>query len=243
MNMFREKINLPTSQLRVKDLVVTVVRKRVKNINLGIYPPNGEVRVSAPLRCSDDVIVVAVTSRLSWIKSKQAALLKRPLSVAKQMVSGESHYVMGQLHELLLIEQPGSPKLMSTSEATLLLYVRPGTDREKRKRILDDWYRDQLRIHVPPLLAQWQDVIGVQVNEWRIRKMKTRWGSCNIRDKRIWLNLQLAKTPPASLEYVLVHELIHLLERYHNRRFWSLVERYIPDWRERREELKGFSDE
>lgn len=222
----------------VHDLVVDVQKKRVKNINLAIYPPDGRIRVSAPLKCSDETIHAVIGARLEWINKKRTALLARPAPAAVEMVTGETIYFSGQQYPLVVVEKSGAARLQMRN-GTIELTVSPGTSTEKKISILDQWYRQQLQASIPRLLIKWQPIIGVTIHEWRIRRMRSRWGSCNIIDRRIWLNLELAKMSPTYLEYVLVHELTHLLERYHNARFWSFMDRFLPHWRELRRELKS----
>ncbi len=153
------------------------------------------------------------------------------------MVSGESHYFAGRRYRLDVVTRPGRAAMRLRNNTTIELAVPPDADREARERILERWYRAQLRQRIPPLLEKWQPVIGVQVNEVRIKKMKTLWGSCNIKARRIWLNLELMKKSPQCLEYILVHEMVHLLERHHNERFQQFMDHFLPDWRMRRDEL------
>lgn len=229
---------MKTSTLLVQDVEITVVRKGVKNINLAIYPPDGRVRVSAPQHFSDELIRSVIVSRLAWIKTRRASLLARPMPHSREMVSGESQLVFGREYTLVVIEQPGRANSVAIDGERLVLRVQPGTTTERKSEILYEWYREQLKIRIPLLLKQWQPVIGVEAREWRIRRMKSRWGTCNISDKRIWLNLELARMSPACLEYVLVHELVHLLERSHNKRFWGFMDIFLPGWRNIRAELK-----
>jgi len=229
---------LKTYSLVVHDLVVTVQKKRVKNINLAIYPPDGRIRISAPLRCSEETISAVIGARLDWIAKKRAAFLARPYQAELAMVTGEMIEFSGQRYPLVVVEKScvGGLRIV---DGTMECTVMPGASTEKKISILHEWYRRQLQSSIPDLLVKWQPIIGVTINEWRIRRMKSRWGSCNIIDRRIWLNLELAKMSTHCLEYVVVHELTHLLERYHNARFWSLLDRFLPDWRELRRELKG----
>lgn len=229
--------------LRVHDIEVEVVRKRVRNVNLTVYPPDGRVRVSAPHHCSDDTIRTVLIARLSWIRKKQELLRARPLQSSPRTVTGDTHMVFGEKYRLAVIESSCRPQVVATAENVLLLQVRPGSSGEKRAVILNQWYREQLQSRIPSLMEKWQPVIGVEVSEWRIKKMKTRWGTCNIEKKRIWLNLELAKMSVACLEYVLVHELVHLLERYHNARFHGFMDRFLPHWRTIRAQMKGHPPE
>ncbi len=223
--------------LVIQGLKVEVTRKNIKNLHLGVYPPDGHVRVSAPLHLDDETIRLAVISRLGWIHRHQQQFARQERQSKREMVSGESHYFAGRRYRLDVIVQPGRPRVRLRNSTTLELIVPPNTDRDARERLLERWYRAQLRQRIPPLLEKWQPVIGVQVNEVRIKKMKTLWGSCNIEARRIWLNLELIKKPPQCLEYILVHEMVHLLERHHNDRFRDLMDQFLPHWRLLRDEL------
>ena len=224
-------------QITIGDLTVEVVRKDIKNLHLGVYPPNGRVRVAAPLVISDEAVRLAVIGKLGWIKRQQARFEAQPRQSQREMVNGESHYFLGRRYRLRVLAYTGPPRIRCSGADFLDLFVRPETTVEQRQRVLDCWYREQLRERIPPLLEQWQSMLGVRVAEWGIKKMKTRWGSCNIRARRVWFNLELAKKPMRCLEYVVVHELMHLLERNHNTRFKTLMDRHLPMWRTCREEL------
>jgi predicted metal-dependent hydrolase len=224
-------------RITVGGLTVEVVRKNIKNLHLGVYPPNGRVRVAAPLVVSDEAVRLAVIGKLGWIKRQQAKFADQPRQSQREMVNGESHYFLGQRYRLRVLAYTGPPRIRCSGADFLDLFVRPETTVEQRQRVLEDWYREQLRGRIPALLEQWQPVLGVAAAEWGIRKMKTRWGSCNIRARRVWFNLELAKKPARCLEYVVVHELVHLLERNHNARFKALMEQHLPTWRACREEL------
>jgi predicted metal-dependent hydrolase len=210
---------------------VQVVRKPIKNLHLAVCPPDGHVRVSVPLHITDDNVRLAVISRLSWIKQQQAAFEAQPRQSEREMVNGESHYVFGQRYRLDVIERRGRHAICLKSPSTLQLVVNPGTRPSNRAKVLKEWYRQQLKARIPDLLAKWQPLIGHSVSAWGVKKMKTKWGSCNIQQQRIWLNLELAKKPMDCLEYVLVHELVHLLERHHGDRFKALMDEFLPHWR------------
>lgn len=221
----------------IRDIPVQVVRKPIKNLHLGVYPPDGQVRVSAPQHLTDDNIRLAVISRLSWIRKQQAAFQAQPRQSEREMVSGESHYLFGQRYRLEIVERRGCHEVVVKNNSTLQLFVNPGTTTANRTRVLTEWYRQQLKARIPALLEHWEPIIGQQVTAWGVKKMKTKWGSCNIQQRRIWLNLELAKKPSECLEYVVVHELVHLLERHHNDRFKALMDEYLPPWRIRRDLL------
>lgn len=222
--------------LEIQGLAVTVRRKAIKNLHLAVYPPDGRVRVSAPLAMSDDAVRMAVVSRLGWIRRQQARFAAQARQSEREMVRGESHYVWGHRCRLE-IEERDAPPQVRVSGRRLILQVRPGAKAEKRRAVLGEWYRAELRARLPELIARWEPVIGVRVAEWRIKRMKTRWGTCNVEARRIWLNLELAKKAAHCLEYILVHEMVHLLERHHNERFCALMDQFLPQWRLYREEL------
>ena len=224
-------------RIHVCGLSVEVVRKNIKNLYVGVYPPNGWVRVSAPLRLDDEAVHRAVFSRLGWIRRKQAEIGRRVLQPRREFITGESHFFEGRRYRLEVIEHTGPAAVRLSGEATLAIFVRPGADRAKRESVLDRWYRRQLRGRLPALLAKWEPQVGERVAEVRIRKMRTLWGSCNVVARRIWLNLELVKRPAPYLEYVLVHEMVHLIERRHNERFWSLMDGFLPQWRRHKQEL------
>jgi predicted metal-dependent hydrolase len=232
---------IESGPLRVGDLTVEVVRKHIKNVHLRVYPPDGRVRVSAPLALTDEAIRLLVASRLGWIHRKRSALRLRERSSDHRLISGEHHYYRGRRYRLDVIEHAAPPGVTIRDGSILQLRVRPGTDRRQRERTLGQWYRRRLTAAIAGLLEKWQARIGVAVAECRVKKMKTRWGTCNPAARRIWLNLELAKRPEACLEYVLVHEMVHLLERSHNARFDSYMDRFMPQWRAHRDLLSGAS--
>jgi len=223
--------------LVVAGIPVEVVRKAIKNLHLGVYPPHGRVRVAAPLVISDEAVRLAVIDKLGWIRRQQAKFAAQPRQSQREMVTGESHYFLGRRYRLRVHEQDAPPRVALRGIASLDLFVRPGTPAEQREAVLLRWYREQLKALIPPLLEKWQPLLGVQVAAWGIKRMKTKWGSCNPTARRVWFNLELAKKPVPCLEYILVHELAHLLERHHNERFAALVAAHVPQWRQYRELL------
>ena len=224
-------------RLDVRGTAVRVVRKPIKHLHLGVYPPDGRVRVAAPPHVDDDAVRLAVVMRLGWIRRRQAEFERQARQSRRELVTGESHYVDGRRCRLDVIERDGPREVRLTGSSTLTLRARPGDDRDARDAVLQRWYRRRLRDRLPALLAQWEPRVGVAAADVRIRRMKTRWGSCNPHARRIWLNPELARKPPACLEYVLVHELVHLIERRHTDRFRALMDRFLPRWRQRRDEL------
>ena len=224
-------------RIDVRGIPVTVVRKEIKNLHLSVYPPDGRVRISAPLRLDDEAIRLAVVSRLAWIRRKRAEFERQDRQSRRDFVSGESHYFEGRRYRLDVVESHAPVGIDLRNNSWMEMRVRPSTRRDRREAILYQWYRAQLRERIPGMVTKWEPRIGVAVADWRIRRMKTRWGTCNAKAGRIWLNSELAKKPVACLEYVVVHEMVHLIERKHNDRFRSILDRVMPRWRMHLEEL------
>ena len=223
--------------IEVRGLPIEVVRKDIRNLHVGVYPPGGRVRVAAPLRLDDDAVRLAVISRLGWIRRQQADFEQQERQSQRELATGESHYFQGRRYRLDVIEHDGPPSVCLPSNTTMEMRVRPEAKRDKREAVLQQWYRGRLRAQIRPLLDKWETKVGVMVAEVCIKRMKTRWGSCNAPARRIWLNLELVKKSPSCLEYILVHEMVHFLERRHNERFRELMHTLMPTWRLCREEL------
>lgn len=214
----------------IDGIEIAVIRKPIKNLYIRVLPPEGAVQITAPRFVSTAEIRAFAQSRIPWIQAHRRALADRPRPAERQFCSGEVCWVWGQRCFLEVEERTGRPRAELQGER-LLLYVPGGSTREDRESALDGWYRAQLQEAVPEVLARCQERVGVRAAEWRIRKMRTRWGTCNPAKRRIWLSLQLAEKPPECLAYVVTHELVHLLERTHNQRFWSFMDRFYPNWR------------
>ncbi len=225
-----------SSRLRLGKIDIEVVQKDIRNVHLSVHPPAGRVRIAAPAHMKLDTIRVFAISKLDWIKQQQAKLRKQDRETPRDYVDRESHYVWGKRYLLKVIEQDAAPRVELTPR-TLRLHVRPGTDRQRRRIILEGWHRQQLHEAVPLLLAHWEPVLGVKVARYFVQHMKTKWGSCNSPRRTIRVNTELAKKPAQCLEYIIVHELVHLLEPSHNTRFVALMDRFMPDWRARRQLL------
>ncbi len=223
--------------LGIRGIPVEVVHKTIKNLHIGVYPPSGRVRVAAPQHLDDEAVRLAVVSRLGWIRRKQTEFEQQERQSQRELVTGESHYFKGRRYRLKVLEYDGRPAIHLLNNTTMELRTRPGDDRDTRETVLYQWYRCQLRNQLPALLAKWERKAGVTVEDLRIRKMKTRWGTCNIEAKRIWLNLELVKKPASCLEYIMVHEMVHLRERAHNERFRALMDQLLPQWRLHRDVL------
>ncbi|SON59586.1 hypothetical protein MSIMFI_01070 [Mycobacterium simulans] len=192
--------------------------------------------MAAPWRLDDDLVRLAVIERLPWIKKQRKQLHDAQRQSEREMLTGESHHVWGVRHRLKVVERPGRPHF-ETDADRLILYVPEGTSPEQRRSLLDQWYRQQFRLALPTLIAKWEPVLGVTVPRWSLRRMKTKWGSCNRESRHIWFNVELAKKHPDCLEYIAVHEMTHYLERNHGERFTKLMDGLMPDWRARRDQL------
>jgi predicted metal-dependent hydrolase len=227
------------SVLTIRGLKVDVARKNIKNLHLGVYPPSGRVRVAAPLHVSDDAVRLAVIGKLAWIRRQREKFTKQSRQTEREAVTGESHYLFGRRYRLNVIEGEGRQHVELRTKTKMELHVRPGATTDQRLAVLERWYRRQLGEVLEPMLAQWQTAIGVTPTFWGIKRMKTKWGACNHHDGRIWLNSELAKKPVGCIEYIVVHELVHLLEPTHNARFIELMDRFLPDWRSRRDHLNS----
>lgn len=223
-------------QMQLGGIVVDVVFKNIKNVHLSVYPPSGKVRISAPLRMNADTIRVYAISKLDWIKQQQNKLRAQERETPREYLDRESHYVWGKRYLLKVVEQDVAPAV-ELKHSKLLLRIRPGSGEEKKQAVLEEWYRQQLKEAVPPLIEKWQPLMGVNVERFFVQRMKTKWGSCNHGSGTIRLNTELAKKPWECLEYIVVHEMTHLLEPTHNQRFVALIDQFMSKWRFHREEL------
>jgi predicted metal-dependent hydrolase len=226
-------------QITVSGISVQVVRKPIKNLHLGVYPPEGRVRIAVPLAMSDNAIRLAIVGKLAWIKRQRARFEAQPRQPRREMVSGESHYFLGRRYRLRIVLENGPAKVFIRNRSTIELHIARQATAAQREKTLRNWYRQQLRSLIPPLLANWQSILGLRVSEWGIRRMKTKWGTCNPKAGRIWLNLELAKKPRQCLEYIVVHEMAHLITRYHDDRFVAIMSRHLPHWERYRDELNA----
>lgn len=227
-----------SAYLSVRGIDIDVVYKDIKNLHIGVYPPLGRVRVAAPSRLDDDQVRLAVIQRLPWIKRQREQLRAAPRQSEREMLTGESHYVWGIRRRLKVVERPGRAHIEPDGER-LVLYVPAGTPTDKRRECLDRWYREQIRHQLPALITKWEQCLDVSVPKWTIRRMKTKWGSCNRESRHLWFNVELAKKHPNCLEYIVVHEMTHYFERNHGERFTKLMDSHLPDWRSRRDQLNG----
>jgi predicted metal-dependent hydrolase len=213
-----------------------VVLKDIKNIHLSVYPPTGRVRISAPTRTSIDTIRVFAISKLGWIRQQQSRFQRQERESPREYLDRESHYVWGKRYLLKLVYENAAPDV-ELKHRRMCLRVRPGTTDERKQAVLDEWYREQLKKAVPPLIAKWEPIMGVKVGRVFVQQMKTKWGSCNTNSGNIRLNTDLARKPRECLEYIVVHEMAHLLVRHHNDRFIGLMDQYMPNWKLLRQTL------
>jgi len=218
------------------EISVEVVKKDIKNIHLSVYPPTGTVRISAPLRMNLDTIRVFAISRLGWIKKQQQKLKKQEREAPRNYLDRESHYLWGKRYLLKVVEEDAAPRV-ELKHKKIILQVRSETSRDKKKAILEEWYRERLKEAIPTLIAKWEKLMNVKVKRFFVRRMKTKWGSCNPSNKSIRLNTELAKKLPDCLEYIVVHEMAHLREPTHNSRFIALMDSVMPKWEFYREML------
>jgi hypothetical protein len=230
-------VTIERQQIEVGGISVEVVRKQIKHLHVGVYPPHGRVRVAAPLRLDDEAVRLAVVSRLGWIRRQQVGFEQQDRQSQRELVPGESHYFLGRRYLLDVVKSAGAPTVRLADNTTMRLQVRPGAGRDARDAVLQRWYRRRLREQIPDLVAKWEPRVGRTIADVRIKRMKTRWGSCNAEARRIWLNLELAKKPVSCMEYILVHEMVHLIERQHTERFREVMHELMPTWRICRDEL------
>ena len=222
------------AQIHLGEIAVDVVLKDIKNIHLSVHPPAGKVRIAAPLRMDLDTIRVFAITKLDWIKRQQKKLRKQERETPREYLDRESHYVWGKRYLLKLVEKEAAPSV-ELKHNKMILQLRPDASHEKKQEVLDAWYREQLKLVLPPLIAKWEKVVGVKAGKVFVQKMKTKWGSCSPGAGNVRLNTDLAKKPLHCLEYIVAHELTHLLERHHNERFTALMDAHMPQWRQCRE--------
>jgi predicted metal-dependent hydrolase len=208
------------TQIKLDDIAVDVVQKDIKNIHLSVYQPTGKVRISAPLRMDIDTIRVFAITKLGWIKSQQKKVLEQERETPREYLDRESHFVWGKRYLLQIVEKDAAPEV-ELKHNQMMLRIRPGTSPETRQVILEAWYREKLKEAVPVLIAKWEPLVGVKVGRFFVQRMKTKWGSCSPGSRSLRLNTELARKPPECLEYIVVHEMVHLLEPTHNNRFIS----------------------
>lgn len=232
-------MSIKLNNIVIADIDIEVLQKKIKNIHLSVHPPNGRVRLAVPEKMDEEAIRIFAISKLSWIKKQRSKFLVQERQSPREFLSGESHYFLGDRYLLNLLETKGKQCVEIKNKKDIDLYVRKNSTKEKREKIMTEWYREELKKIIPGYIKKWETIMGVEVEEWGVKLMKTRWGSCNINAKRIWINLELAKKNPRCLEYIVVHEMTHLLERKHNDRFKAYMDKFLPNWRSIKAELNG----
>jgi predicted metal-dependent hydrolase len=226
------------SQITVGEVTVDVVHKDIKNVHLSVHPPTGQVTISAPVHMNLETVRLFAIARVGWIRQQQDKLNQQDRETPREFVNRESHYVWGERYLMKVIEAEAPPAI-ELKHSRMVFQIRPGTDTDKKKELLDGWYRAQVRESIQPLLATWEQRIGVKASGVSVRRMKTKWGSCNPTAKTILLNTDLAKKPRECLEYIVVHELVHLVEPTHNERFTTQMDQHMPKWRSHRQLLNS----
>jgi predicted metal-dependent hydrolase len=216
--------------LKLGSLAIDVVKKDIKNVHLSVYPPEGKVRISAPLRMSSENIRLFAISKLQWIRTQQGKIVNQEREAPREYLQRESHYLWGKRY-LLDVVEADCPSRIEIRHRKIVLQIRPASSAERRRELLEDWYRTQLRAAVQPLILKWERAMDVNVEKVFVRRMKTKWGSCSPSSASVRFNTDLAKKPPECLEYIVVHELAHLIEPTHNDRFTALLDRMMPNWR------------
>lgn len=228
------------TKIIIDDIEIEVIKKNIKSIRLSVHPPNGEVKVSASKRVTDESIRLFVVSRLSWIKKQRLRFENQEKIPEMEYISGESHYYFGERYLLNVIYgSSNKSKVEIRNDEYIDLHVKIGSNKEKKEKAIKEWYRKRLKDSIPPIIEKWEKLMDLKVNDWGVKQMKTRWGTCNINAKRIWINLELAKKPPHCLEYIVVHEMAHLIEPGHGERFKAIMDQYYPSWRNVKAELNG----
>jgi predicted metal-dependent hydrolase len=224
------------TRIQLGDIPVDVIRKDIKNVHLSVHPPTGRVRIAAPERMSLDTVRVFAIAKLPWIKKQQRKLREQERETARDYIDRESHYVWGKRY-LLKVVEADRPATVELSHGRMILRVRRGMAKAKRQAIVEEWHRELVRKAVPPLIEKWQRLMGIRVKRFFVQRMKTKWGSCNDRGGSIRLNTDLARKPVECLEYIVLHEMVHLLESTHNARFMTLMDQFMPKWQSYRDVL------
>lgn len=222
--------------VRIGEVVIALTRKDIRHVHLSVHPPLGRVSLVAPTGTRLEVARAYAISKLGWIREQRAKLQGQARETPRRFVERESHYLWGRRYLLSVVEADAKPSVR-LGHRKITLRVRPGSSRAKREEVMHDWHKALLHEVVPRLIGKWEAKLGVTVSGCFLQRMKTKWGGCNHRAGNIRLNTELAKKPKDLLEYVVVHEMIHLIEPTHSERFMALISRHYPAWREARAEL------
>lgn len=226
-------------EIKISDLSIEVEQKAIKHMHLAVYPPDGRVHLSMPDYLSIEDARAFVWSRITWIRKQQKEVLTHERQPERQYISGEGHYLFGKLYELIVVREEAAPRC-EVSDEQITLYVRPEAELESRKQVMKEWYRQQLKEYLTSAVARWCSLLGVTDASWEVRQMTSKWGSCVTRKQHILFNLELARVPKLCIDYVILHELVHLQVHNHNKQFEATMSRYMPQWRERKKELNNF---
>ena len=226
--------------ISISDISAEIEWKNIKNVHLTIYPPNARIHVSAPLAMTEEAVRLFLITKQSWIRKQVSLVLDQNRQTSREYVSGENHYFKGHRYRLKVVYHNAPPKVEIQGNEYIVLFVREGTTVERRAEILREWYRFEFKSILPVLIAKWEETLGVKVNKWEVKQMKTLWGSCNHRTHNVIFNLELIKKPLHCIEYIVVHELLHIKVRLHNEEYTSLLNRYFPNWKQLKDELNEF---
>ena len=226
--------------ISVLDISAEVEWKRIKNIHSTIYPPDARIHISAPMMMSEEAIRLFLLTKQAWIRQRVSQILEQNRQTPREYVSGENHYFKGHRYRLKVIQHNGPAKVELMGNEFIVLYARNGATDERKAEIMREWYRAEFKAILPPLITKWEEILRVNVNKWEVKQMKTLWGSCNHRTHNIIFNLELIKKPLHCIEYIVVHELLHIKVRLHNEEYTALLNRYFPNWRQLKEELNEF---
>ncbi|HMM05935.1 MAG TPA: SprT family zinc-dependent metalloprotease [Clostridiales bacterium] len=216
--------------LNVGGIDISAEKKQIKNMYIRVIPPDGKVRITAPMSATEDAIRMFAVSRIAWIKKQRQKFVEQPRQTERRYVTGESYFLWGKRYRLD-VAYSSVRNDVSISGQKIVLQVRKDSTPQQRANVMDEWYREVLKDAISPVFEKCERLVGVKANEWQVKNMRTKWGTCNIQARRIWLNLQLAKKTPECLEYVIIHELVHLLEKNHNDVFKGYMDRFYPNWR------------
>ncbi len=227
--------------IKVSNLSAEVEWKEIKNVHLTVYPPDAHIHVSAPMSMSEEAVRLFLITRISWINERVTQILDQNRQTPREYVSGENHYFKGRRYRLWILYHNAPAKVEIQGNEYIKLYVREGTTKERRAEVLREWYRSEFKLMLPSLIAKWECALGVKVNKWEVKQMKTLWGSCNHSKRNIIFNLELIKKPIHCIEYIVVHELLHIKVRLHNEEYTALLTRYFPNWRQIKDELNEFT--
>jgi predicted metal-dependent hydrolase len=227
-------------KIAVADILAEVEWKEIKNVHLTIYPPDARVHVSAPMNMTEESIRLFLITKLPWIKQRVSQVLEQNRQSPRTYVSGENHYFKGRRYRLKVVNHTAAAKVELQGNEFIVMYVREKATEARRAEVLKEWYRAEFKAILPSLVTKWEAILGVKANKWDVKQMKTLWGSCNHRTRNIIFNLELIKKPLHCIEYIVVHELLHIKVRLHNEEYTALLNRHFPNWKQLKDELNEF---